>query len=256
MLKEALDYMLTVGKNAAPSIETAKAEPDYVYFERQKDGSLVRREAAPAPRNSRALSLQPIFRICTTVAEQGEAYAVWYSPEKIVAVLGENGRDKVTLPLGFSEPFTVLDAWKAQSKNLSQPELVRALRTTFADALGQAGDLAASVARLRFNATASGESEVSHGRSSLGKALSAEITGAKSIPETVAFNFPVFKNPCFRALRASVKCAVEVDPATQLFRVTALPGELERAADDALAAVASQLTEQLPEGAHVLYGTP
>ena len=243
MLKDALEYLFNTGRASAPAIVAAGNEPPHVYYLRQADGTLVRTEAARHPANSLAASLQPIVQACAAHCALGEKVRpqVWYAIGAVVCLTGESLRDRLTLRLELSEPLAALCDWKSKNRPLTQADMVRALRTTFANSTGQAEELAAAVKKLKFNATASGDSEIDHGRQSLGKSLTAQITGEKAIPETVIFNFQTFTNACFRGIRASVKCAIEVDASTTMFKVTALPGELERAADDAVSEIAKQL---------------
>lgn len=253
MLQEAFKFLFDAGLNSAPGVVKATAEPEHVYFLRGKDGTLTRTEAKSAPEKHTALSLQAIVELATRNDERGQ---VWYSTGAVTLCFGASLRDRTTLSLHLSEPIKQLVSWRDQKPSLAQADLIRTLRTTFRDAMAQAGTLLESLKKVRFNQQSQINAEVGHGKASLGKEIMGEVTGVGAIPEYVTFNMPVFANPCFRSLRASVECALDPDAATGTFRVIPLPGQIEAAIDAGNAGVGAQLAESLPRDFPVFYGTP
>jgi len=260
MIREALELMLKEGQGNADVIVRPPAEPPHVYGVRKPDGTICWRTAEPMPGHHKAFTLQAIADVVkeNSGGEDTDAPEVWYGPEAVVARFGDGLRSSITLSLGFSEPYLRLAAWKQQGNAVSQPNLVRELKTTFADCLERSGNLAESIKRVKFQTGQTINSEIGHGRASLGKEIEGQVTGVGIIPEYVVFSLPVFANPCFQALRAGVRCAIEPDPATGTFRVAALPGELEGAADAAMEGVKGELVGLLGgEGKFpVYYGKP
>lgn len=254
MLKDALEFMAGIGKKSAEKIVRTDAEPGYVYFVRGEDGTLEKHEASPSPVAHKAYSLQAIQE----KAKEAKAAEVWYSPDKVVCVFGDDvKRNTITLELKLSEPLAALIELKKTGKALTQPEIIRLMRTTFRDSLSQAGTLVEVLKKVNFKATSESEGVVSHGKASLGKSVISEVTGLGIIPEYVTFNFIVYANPCFKAIRGKVECALEPDASNATFRIIPLSGEIENATDAALADVAESLESLLgTDGVKILHGTP
>lgn len=254
MLKEALQYMNELGKSAAPTIVETSREPNHVYFIRRGNGELEKVSASERPEAHTALSLQAITDKAIEYAPDAE---VWYSPTEIVAVVGAAHPGTVKLALVPSDQYTRLAELKRTKQAMTQIELVRDLRTTFRDSLALCGDLAESVRRVNFKATSTTQGEVGHGKASLGREITGEVTGLKTIPEYVTFDFPAYANPAFRTVRCQVECALEPDATNGCFRLMPLPGQLEVAAETALQALADQLKEELTDsGVAIFFGKP
>lgn len=254
MLREALDYLFQAGRAAAPSIVTCDAEPNHIYFKRHTDGSLLRTTAEPAPDDHTALSLQAIIAI--VVGGSWCECECWYSANSVTLRYGDERRNRVTLKLILSDQLKQLAAWRDSGNALNQAQLISILRTKFRDSLAGAGNLIESLRKVKFNTGSQINSEVGHGKASLGKELMGEVTGLGAIPEYVTFDFPVFANACFRTIRASVECALEPDASTGTFRLIPLPGRIELATDTGVQLIGDMLRKQLPEGTLLLHGSP
>lgn len=254
MLKEALEYTVGLGKKSTEKIVKTDAEPAHIYFIRGEDGTLEKKEASPFPVAHKAYSLQAIVE----KAKEAKAAEVWYSPTNVVCVFGEDvKRDRITLDITLSEPLLALIQLKKTNQALTQPEIIRLMRTTFRDSLSQAGSLVEVLRKVNFKATAESEGVVGHGKSSLGKSIVNEVTGLGVIPEYVKFNFVIYANACFRSIRGTVECALEPDASNATFRIIPMPGEIEKATDAALADVAEMLEGLLgTDGVKILHGTP
>jgi len=254
VLKEAFQHLIEVGRGTAATVLKVDAEPPHVYYLRDPDGNLRRVEAEPRPPMAAAYSLQAII---SKALENEDTAEVWHCAGHVVTIFGKDKRGFVSLDLAYSDQYLKLCGWKQHKPALTQPELIRELRTTFRDSLAQAGELVEILRRVNFRATATTEGEVGHGKASLGKTIAGEVTGTKAIPEYVTFNFPIYANACFRSIRTSVECALDPDPASGTFRVIPLPGELEIALDAAVTAVGLQIREALGDTSiGVYYGKP
>ncbi len=231
----------------------AKAHP-HVYYLRGADGELVKVKANPAPDTHKAHSLKAI--IAKANYDTLDA-SVWYSFDKIVAVYGDDQRKTVTLELTQSAQFLKLCGWSSTKPSLTQVDIIREFRTTFYGCLGQAGNLVEILKKVNFRATSSTQGEVGHGKASLGKEVTGEVTGAAAIPLYITFNIPLFATACFRDIRADVLCALEPDAGTGTFRVIPIPGQLEVAIDWGMAKIAEQIAKGL-EGSEIemFFGKP
>lgn len=253
MLREAIQYVFGLGQATASPIVKPECEPAHVYYVRRPDGSLEKMYAAEPPAKHEAHSLVAI----TQFAKAADFAEIWHGPGKVVCDFGSDDlRSYITFDLVTSAQLLTLMDW-VKGRALPQADLIRALRTTFRDSLGLAGSLVAILQKVRFNSTATMNGEVGHGKASLGKEVAGEVTGAGAIPEYVKFTVPVYANHSLRGIVAVVECALEPDPSNGMFRVLALPGQIEAAFELAHANIEKRLVEQL-DGARVdvFYGRP
>lgn len=260
MLQEALEYLVQQGRDAREPIVTTDAEPKHVYFERQADGSLVRKEAAPGYRAHRASDLTAIAEKAKLAFEAAEVPEVWYSRNGVTLFLDDNRRDRVDLPLSLSKPLVQLIELQTRGGAMRQEQLLKMLRITFRDCLATAGNLVNVVRKVQFGVNQSGESELQHGKQSVGKKLTAELTGTDILPEFFTLTVPVFENPAFASASYGVECALEPDPQTQTFQVIPIPGRIEKAVAEGERRLGIMIGEALAEaGADsvaVFFGTP
>lgn len=254
MLREAFQLLIDTGKNSAPQIVAADAEPRHVYYLRNKEGELAKVTASPSPDKHQAISLQAIIQ--KAIDEKATA-TVWCSYSKIVTVFGEDKRSTATLELVNSAQFLKLCGWNSTKPALTQADVIREFRTTFYGCLGRAGNLVDVLKKVNFRATSSTQGEVGHGKASLGKEVTGEVTGVGNIPEYITFDFPLYANACFRNIRSEVTCALEPDAGTGTFRIIPIPGQLEIANDTGLTAIAAQIEKELEEsGVGMFFGNP
>lgn len=260
---EVLNKIESLVKDAnAVQVMKATEEPPHVYYLRE--GTMVRRvEAAPPVVGHVASTLETLAeKAADTVTgdeEPGEADSqIWVDRTGVVLLLDGDRRDKVTFTLSLSEQIQKLTTIGQTS--YTQKDFVFLLRTTFRDCLGLAGDLLPIVRKVKFNATQGGESEVKHGSVSLGKTLTAELTGTGTLPEYVTLALPVFAQAGVQAVRSMVQCALEPDAATCTFRLVPLPGQIEAAIGDGENQVRARLLglleERMEGGVSVFMGKP
>lgn len=254
-LKDALEFLSEQAVRARqPEILKPPAEPDHIYLMQDSEGEWLRNEADPKPRNHIARDLSAIIDFAGRATE-GEPSAVWYSREKVVCVLDDSTRrDTVTLPLPYSPQLKALMG--VERTAFDQKGIILFLRVTLKACLGQCPDLIETLRRVKFDNGMVIDSAVNHGRSSIGKEIRSEITGAKVIPEYVRLDVPIFESG-FPQLRFPVEVAIDPDPSTAQFKLLPIPGEIERAIAAAEASIGEQLQNALSEAhADVLYGVP
>lgn len=212
-----------------PAIVKADHEPSHIYFMRDEEGRLVARQAEPTPRANTASSLTAIVEMMGAGSEPVISEA-WYSRDGVTLFLdAKTRRDRVTLPVSISPQMKKLIELQSSQPTFSQSAFLKLLRIDLYGCLGSAGNLVEIVRRVKFKATQQAEGAVGHGSVSLGRAITAEVTGTGTIPETVTLDVPVFANACFSNIREAVVCAVEPNAETNTFQLIPLPGEIERA---------------------------
>lgn len=261
MIEEALAFMTEQGKKLADPVVRVSGEPGHVYFLRQTDGSLKRYEAAAAPRSHKAASIEAIVNKAADAIKEGDMPEIWYSRAGVAIYLdASDRRDTVQLNLGLSLPLSRLIELEKQRPGFQQAQLIKELRITFRDCLTSAGNLVEVLRKVKFNAGKDVDSEVQHGKVSLGKTLTAQVTGTGVLPEYVTLTVPVFANRTLASCTATVECALEPDAGTETFQLIPLPGQIERAIDAGETKLGSMihqgLAEAKAEATGVFFGQP
>ena len=251
MIAEALEYLIKCGQASQAHVIDGVPGPKHTARIETRDGNIVMVNAEPDPRDHKARDLSAI--IAFAEAEQTKNSAVWYSRDAVVCLINDDDRrDRVTLRLDLSPQILQLMAFEKNTISLKQSQLVILLRTTFAGCLSTAGEIITIVRNLKFKATIDGQSNLQHGSSSVGRALQQEITGAKAIPEEITLDVPIFAN-AFN-FTGRIRVAIDIDIATETFRLIPLPLEIERAIAGAENKIGEALNGSLDVEA--LYGTP
>ena len=271
---ETLKFLLDVGKSQADMIVRAPQEPPQVYYVRNATtGDLARHYAELPPQNVRAHTIGSL--VAYLKDNLTTDCRIWYDSKSITGEISRSAYsggpflpyigwccDTIVMECVPSDQYVRLSQFQKSRPALSQAELIRDLRITFRDCLGSCGELVAILQRVRFNQSSTIETEISHGKSSLGKAITGEVTGLKILPEYITLNIPVFTNPSIRNVRYPVECALDPDAATGTFRVIPLPGQLEMASDYASNEIRSLIQDAINENfddptcCPVFFGSP
>lgn len=141
---------------------------------------------------------------------------------------------RARMPLTKTPPLVYLerkDNW------MDQDEFVRMLWIDFRGCL-TTDALLKSVENVNFNATLNSAVGKQGDRASVSKEIKAEAVGANKVPEEVNINLNLFEEVDHTV---DVECAVEIDPSSKRFRLTAFPRELIQAYHDTYEAVAKRL---------------
>jgi hypothetical protein len=192
---------------------------------------------ADPPRHSEALDT-PEELAAFAADQKGERSIIMFDLNHAVFVydLGDR-RDVAYCMMRTSPQFEWLKV--NGGKNLSQVDIVRALRISLRGAVDADSSPLRSIRSLKWNASAEGAAELQHGRESIGKTIQRSVQGFDSIPEEFAVTTSVFEN--HRATRSRILCAIEVMVSEQAFRITPYPSEMDAAMDAALAALRETL---------------
>ena len=254
---QLLERLLQVGSKLQPAFARPENEPQHVYFTRDENGSLKKCQADAYPRKNMAASLDAIVEMMQKATTDVE---VWYSRTAVTLYLdSKTRRDTVSLPVGLSAQVNRLFDLQGAQPAFQQAAFVKFLRIDLHGCLGMAGNLIEIVRRVKFHATQRAEGVVEHGKTSLGKAITAEVTGTGTIPESITLDVPVFANACFSNIRESVECAVEPVAETSTFQLIPFPGAIERAVARGEAEIGEKLKRMIDDaGLDVvpLYGQP
>jgi hypothetical protein len=280
MDKTTLDYLVNLGREAnRVTFSPIPGGPSHVTMKVEPDGSCETITAEPLTRSHTAASLQAVVDFAkrfsediTIVSEHSDGKiveegrikctaSVWYNRDGVTCLIDDQTRrDHVRLPLKLSPQIVALQSLEAIRKPMKQAEFVLFLRTVLHDCLSSAGELLTVVRQLKFRVESAGQSEVQHGKSSIGRALTAELTGSRAIPEYVSLLTPIFANATLQYY-GTIQCALEPDAHTETFTLIPLPLQIEtaisRAEEQLGQRLSGQLEKQIEDGSVKLYyGTP
>jgi hypothetical protein len=215
------------------------------YIVKEPDGT-INWEQADNRRGHVVGDLGSIVSMAVRMAGESEHPSCWYSRNGIDLLINDYERiDRVVLPLQLSPQLLALKELEKQ-RTFDQRSVVYFLRTTFDGCLDAAGDIVMILRNVKIKANLDGSSSVEHGKSSLGKTISSEVTGAKNIPEVVQVDVPIFANG-FPSIRESIRLAIDIDEQTVSFKLQTLPNQVELAIQRAERTVGEQLRESIQE---------
>lgn len=110
---------------------------------------------------------------------------------------------------------------------------------TIANPEAAAYALLGTIRNLKFTASASTESEVQHGRESMGRQVKSAITGAKELPVTITLTLPIWaKMP---KLRVPIEAMLILDSEKETLALEPLADSLEQAIEEAHSLLAVQI---------------
>ena len=137
-------------------------------------------------------------------------------------------RNTATLPLTYTDTFKML---MGTLPLMTQKEFVRLLRITLRGCLSHDSKLIEIVRNLKFTSAGEVNANLSHGNESLGKRISNQVMGTDAIPEEIAIFVQVYEE--LPDYRNTIRCAIEIFPEENRFRLTPYPNEIVTAVRDA-----------------------
>lgn len=203
----------------------------------------------PKPIDYRASTVQGFIEAVKRAYKANEPtnsnMAVYVNNGKALCWLDESKRrDKIVLSLTYSPPFKSLTDGTLRSTD--QRTLVRTLRTLFNGNVTP--DTFLSNARnLKFTQNAEGDSDIQHGKESLGKAVLKKVTGATDIAEEITLSGQVFEEVDFTGGIFKVLMVVDINVEDCVFTLIPIAGEVFRAKQEADEAVAREIREALKD---------
>lgn len=178
---------------------------------------------------------------------------IWHESTNVVAVLNDAAyRDsRLTMPLPIHPTFTALDDMSGEV--FSQKQLIDYLRLNLKKEVDSAvPGFIGAIREVRFVNNASGESNIQHGRESMGKRIEQSVAGVDALPEDFTLQVPLWLHlDCV----VSVECALIVETAEGKFRCGPKPGAIEQAKVAGQKWLGKQLESQC-EKAVVYFGSP
>lgn len=255
MIAEALQYLKTmyVESTAHHKLETDDPRND-VYL---VGGTLLTVPKGVAARNHAVRSLSDLIALAKRFSEADEKPAVWYDAQGLSLVIDDSTHrtETVAMDLEHSEVFLTLQKLDKEKPWLEQKPFVRLLRVELAGTL-EPVHLLEKVRRVKFATEQSATGVVTRERESMGREINSRAeTQEGAIPEEVTLKVPIYANPGL-AFRVPIRCAVDVDPARGLFQLHPLPDALTGAVQEAVAAMAETLFNELPESVPAYHGRP
>jgi hypothetical protein len=232
------------------------------YFHLDNGGNIELWRAKPGHRQHQARSLETIALFADRFASEADetvGSAIWYSRDGVVCLIDdEDRRDRVTLKLDLSEQILKL-VKLVERPWFEQRAFLTLLRTVFKGAFDQDHpNLIDQLRRIQSTQQSDGAAEIQRGKSSIGKAIRAEVTGVGDVPEYVVLRVPVFHQR-IGVSSFPVECCLELDE-TALpvkFQLLPLPGMIERAITDAEQQLQELLHRSLDgDQVPLYYGTP
>lgn len=207
------------------TVMEVKQEPAGTYYLVGPTGLAERKVAAPAWHNETLDTPAELRQFIKDNRKQSDA--VFFDESAIVYVYDlDDRRHRAACPLKLNPQFKWLRDESAQQ--FRQPDFIRLLRITLKGCVSPDSNLLQLVRQLKFNATQDGGATIQHGKESIGRNITAQVTGEAAIPEEVTLMLSVFEN--FR-FAVNVLCAVEINPHDQTFRLTPYPLQLRAAMD-------------------------
>jgi hypothetical protein len=259
MFKEFLEYLSKQAvKAASTKVVKPPGEPAHVYWLDDRQNGLKQCVAEPTPRNHQASNLKTIIDLAKdfglnsdgeqSVDDNGSAInetVVWYNRNKIVLIANdETRRDRVTFNLAISPQLQFLMALEKNKPAWKQAALVLHLRTTLRDCQSACSSFIETIRRLKWTSGEDGGATVQHGKMSVGRSITAQLTGEGNIPEYVVFDTPIFEKG-FPEIIGHIECAVEPQPDTQQIQLIPVAGGIERAICDAENRIGARLAEEV-----------
>lgn len=209
-------------------------------------------EGIEAPRIDRVA--EDLGSIAVLIDEFGGVKpTVFISEGGIQVVLDDDDRlEKVTMQFEQSDQFLVL---RSLAAGVSQPTLVRTLRTKLAGCVGNENTLAI-IRQMEFDVNRGARGNVQHTKESLGRSIEKEVrTKAGELPETLRVVVPLFSVPHDVPTDITLECAVSIDIENEKIALEPTGDSLIREKKRIMSVIAARLAESVPEGTVVVFGS-
>jgi len=163
---------------------------------------------------------------------------IFYGDKSIVLVYDFNTRrDVAKCDLVPSSQWNALVKLTGVSR--TQKDFIRDLRVVYRSCLADT-NLIANLRGIKWDNRDGGDSNLQHGKESMGRQIINQVQGVDVIPEEISLTIPVFENHTFRT---RIQCAVDVNPESRTFALTPFPQELHNAMEAALDDILLGLTK-------------
>jgi len=262
VIREAIDAVAAKAVTAA-NPQARIYQPPYFprthYLVTGLDGAVDEREVPTAPADDALGHFAAVPAWYAGMKDDADDPAVFYSRTGLTALLSASTRrNRARLPLPYTKPMQWLIEADKKPVRLTQPELVRLLKTTLAgvaplDLIGKIRTV--QVEKVKQSIGVVDKGKISQARSSLSKA-----SGIDELPDELVFTCQVHETSELVTV-ATVKAAFDLDPTTEdgHFLIDLQPGEVEFALASAEAEIGTKVAALFdgegPKPA-VIRGTP
>lgn len=251
MLAEFLDRLVGLAKSAHKvDVHNIPQLPRTVFI---RVGDVLHEHDVPPP--WRQHDLAGLGDLVAALTDKGIAPRpeVYVSPREVVALLDrDDRRERITVRLEETKRWQLIAA--LQTPRAMQPkEAVKLLRLELHG--GNVEHMIQALSRIDFVRTSSGRTNVEHGRETLGRSVEAAVQQANDVPKDFQLAVPVWSTSGFSRFSVNVQFGVYLDLEGQAVELRVLADEVERARNQALAAVVDELRAQL-DGVQVFLGSP
>jgi hypothetical protein len=220
-------------------IEHIQGTPAHKLAVLKPDGEVEWIDADASPIAARFETPEELLKFLIEVWEKQAT--VFIGRAGIVAVRDlADRRETASCVLPMTEPFSWISG-RASQGSMSQAELVRILRITFAGCLADS-NLLFMVRQLKFEAASTSLSSIQHGKESMGKSVdAATFSEGRELPEGTRLTMPAYLN---YGLVVPVQCALEVLVKEQQFKLIPLPGQIDGAYQMVMGAIMDIFTNE------------
>ncbi len=205
---ETLKEISDMARKAATPVECQVSQHEKKLF--FADGREERITTEPPYRNHYVESLDDFVDACQHFCVSDQSSSVWHDLTEVILVIDDaTRRDRVTLPLRFSEPFQLLRDGFARK----QRDLLTVLKCTLTDVVHE-----------------------------------AEITTLKGSkpPEFVTFRCRVYCTPGVDR-EVEIRTSLDIDVDTEMIRITPLDGQIDAAIERTQERIATDLADAFGE---------
>ncbi len=250
MLQEAISCISELAiKAKMPCVVKLPDEPPHVYGVANRDGSLQICKAEPSARNHIVFDISSLKDL-TEPLDSSPTF--WYSRAGIVLIFcSRTRRDRATLNLRVHSQMAKLMELERSKPSFDQKAFLSLLRIQF-HGCDISDELVENLRHLRLRKKEEGEVSLQPSKASLGRSIQTELMGGKDFPERIDMLVASFEGIYGEKYR--IACAVEIDPAKEIFQLIPFPGEIERAFLDAEIWLYNELSKDNPNP--IFYGTP
>jgi hypothetical protein len=131
---------------------------------------------------------------------------------------------------------------------MSQADLIRYLRVSFHNCVPSS--TVTLFRTLELKAANEARSHIGHGAESLGKSITAKVTGAAEIPDEITFTVPVWEN--YRPVR-EIRCVLDLDPHLMQFKLTPVASAIAQAQEALELTLLDYLKTELAQNTDAIY---
>lgn len=183
---------------------------------------------------------------------QVEGVRVFHNDDKLLAdVIDGIPRSTYEMHLSRTDQFSLLDKLSScEVRWYDHRGFLRLLRHDLAEC-GTEGT-ASIMQRVTFKQHSGGQSDISHGKESMGRSVNSAVDAIEELPQTLLLTVPVYCE--FPMIYQQIMCSLEIDANAARFALTPRPGQMDQAVIDAQEEIGKHLSDALPPDVIVLSG--